>query len=111
MSVSTNNNTGPAQVGTKKPNELGIFDMTGNAMEYCRDFFDWNFYTTQNGEVVVDPVNAGKLSADGKMIVRGGSFRHPTYLKVYTRGCNQSKGDAGNHNGFRFVMEKLPIDF
>ncbi|WP_336527426.1 SUMF1/EgtB/PvdO family nonheme iron enzyme [Bacteroides acidifaciens] len=111
VSVSTNNNTGPAQVGTKKPNELGIFDMTGNAMEYCRDFFDWNFYTTQNGEVVVDPVNAGKLSADGKMIVRGGSFKHPTYLKVYTRGCNQSKGDAGNHNGFRFVMEKLPIDF
>jgi len=42
------------------------------------------------------------------MIVRGGSFRHPTYLKVYTRGCNQHKGEAGNHSGFRFVMEKLP---
>ena len=107
VSVSTNNSTAP--VGTKKPNELGLYDMTGNAMEYCRDFFDWNFYGVHAGEIAVDPVNAGKLTADGKMIVRGGSFRHPAYLKVYTRGCNQNKGDAGNHNGFRFVMEKLPV--
>lgn len=111
VSVSTDNSKGTAVVGTKKPNELGIYDMTGNAMEYCRDFFDWEFYKTQIGGVVVDPVNAGKLSADGKMIVRGGSFRHPTYLKVYARGCNQNKGDAGNHNGFRFVLEKLPTGF
>lgn len=108
VSVTTNNTT--ATVGTKKPNELGIYDMTGNAMEYCRDFFDWDFYGTYAGETAVDPVNAGKLTADGKMIVRGGSFRHPTYLKVYTRGCNQHKGDAGNHNGFRLVMEKIPAD-
>lgn len=108
VSVSTTDKIGTAQVGTKKPNELGIYDMTGNTMEYCRDFFDWEFYNAYKGEVAVDPVNAGKLSADGKMSVRGGSFRHPVYLKVYTRGCNQHKGDAGNHNGFRFVMEKLP---
>ena len=108
VSVSTDNKRGPSPVGTKSPNELGIYDMTGNVMEYCRDFFDWNFYGTHADEIAVDPVNAGKLSADGKMIVRGGSFRHPTYLKVYTRGCNQHKGEAGNHSGFRFVMEKLP---
>lgn len=108
VSVSTNNATGPAPVGTKTPNELGIYDMTGNAMEYCSDFFDWDFYGTNDEEIAVDPVNIGNLTADGKMVVRGGSFRHPTYLKVYARGSNQHKGDAGNHNGFRFVMEKLP---
>lgn len=108
VSVSTNNATGPAPVGTKRPNELGIYDMTGNAMEYCSDFFDWDFYGTNGEAIAVDPVNIGNLTADGKMVVRGGSFRHPTYLKVYARGSNQHKGDAGNHNGFRFVMEKLP---
>lgn len=106
--VSVLNNSTTAEVGTKKPNELGIYDMSGNAMEYCKDFFDWEFYNVHKGEVAVDPVNGGKLSADGKMIVRGGSYRHQTYLKVYTRGCNQKKGEAGNHSGFRFVMEKLP---
>lgn len=106
VSVSTNSSTD--KVGTKKPNELGLYDMTGNAMEYCRDFFDWDFYFVCADEIAIDPVNAGKLTADGKMVIRGGSFRHPDYLKVYTRGCNQHKGDAGNHNGFRFVMEKLP---
>ena len=106
VSVSTNSSTD--KVGTKKPNELGLYDMTGNAMEYCRDFFDWDFYFVCADEIAIDPVNAGKLTADGKMVIRGGSFRHPDYLKVYTRGCNQHKGEAGNHNGFRFVMEKLP---
>ena len=110
VSVSTDNSKGTAPVGTKKPNELGIYDMSGNVMEYCRDFFDWNFYDVHLEETVVDPINAGKLTADGKMVVRGGSFRHPTYLKVYTRGCNQHKGEAGNHSGFRFVMEQLPYN-
>lgn len=66
VSVSTDNKRGPSPVGTKSPNELGIYDMTGNVMEYCRDFFDWNFYGTHADEIAVDPVNAGKLSADGK---------------------------------------------
>ena len=42
--------------------------MTGNAMEYCRDFFDWDFYFVCADEIAIDPVNAGKLTADGKMV-------------------------------------------
>ncbi|MBN2858185.1 MAG: SUMF1/EgtB/PvdO family nonheme iron enzyme [Candidatus Delongbacteria bacterium] len=36
-----NNSTKP--VGSKKPNELGIYDMTGNVLEYCSDFKDYHY--------------------------------------------------------------------
>ena len=58
-----------ADVGLKKPNELGIYDMTGNVMEWCWDWFDWNYYKRS-------PVNNPKGPASGKdRIVRGGSYQ------------------------------------
>ena len=32
------------EVGLKKPNELGLYDMTGNMWEFCADDFEENSY-------------------------------------------------------------------
>jgi len=36
------------EVGQKQPNELGIFDLTGNVWEWCWDYYDVNY--TPHGE-------------------------------------------------------------
>ena len=57
-------------VGLKKPNAWGIYDMHGNAGEFCGDW-----YYEYTDKAVTDPV--GKKSSDPKLqgrVIRGGSF-------------------------------------
>lgn len=67
------------EVGGKRYNELGIYDMTGNVFEWCVDYFD--LYPT---EKVVNPQGPSKGS---NRVLRGGDFRIQESLdmKVSTR--------------------------
>lgn len=39
------------RVGLKKPNELGLYDMSGNVLEWCQDWFDY-----YSGEPQINPL-------------------------------------------------------
>lgn len=75
----SNNRTHP--VGLKKPNELGIFDMTGNVYEWCSDYHDPNYYQ-------ISPANNPPGPAAGiYRVMRGGSWYHDSGgLRVTDRG-------------------------
>lgn len=55
-----------AKGGTKLPNELGIYDMSGNVAEYCSDWYD-DYDMTD----ATDPVGP---STGTSKVVRGGNF-------------------------------------
>ena len=64
-----NNSSGHAEkVGTKKPNSWGLYDVHGNAWEWCSDWFLWPAMTLTGGEDPTGPA-AGTFRS-----LRGGSW-------------------------------------
>jgi formylglycine-generating enzyme required for sulfatase activity len=84
-------------VGTKKPNSLGLFDMTGNVEEYC---WDWGGPYDPNGKDEVDP--AGPESGAFRS-VRGGSYISPAlHLSIWNR-AGSFLSDRSGDKGIRVV--------
>ncbi|WP_169305564.1 formylglycine-generating enzyme family protein [Sphingobacterium alkalisoli] len=88
-------------VGQHKSNELGIYDMTGNAREVCLDWYDKKYYTVSPKENPMGP-DSGK-----ERVVRGGSY-WAALSSVYYRmkaGSPKKNWDAYNSYkvGFRVV--------
>jgi formylglycine-generating enzyme required for sulfatase activity len=70
------------RVGVKQPNELGLYDMSGNVEEWCADFYSESYYTNK-------PVaNPKGPDAGLSHVVRGGSyFSDPSELSVTRRAA------------------------
>jgi formylglycine-generating enzyme required for sulfatase activity len=115
-------------VGTKKPNELGLYDMMGNANEWCHDWFGKKYYEmSRDSGWFVNPQGPDSTVAAGSM------FDPVTYYYPYIKGARrifrggsyaepQTSGTEGTHRvayrghmlphivwntyGFRIVMDQ-----
>ncbi|NDC40992.1 MAG: formylglycine-generating enzyme family protein, partial [Chitinophagia bacterium] len=86
-------------VGLKKPNELGIYDMTGNVLEYCQDWFDNHYYR-------YSPKDNPRGPADGKYRVSRGGGVLSTAAESRTKDRHWDDPTTKmNYNGFRVVVE------
>ena len=76
---NSSNKTHP--VATKAPNELGIYDMSGNVYEWCNDWYD--DYTSASQTNPTGP------NSELYRVGRGGSWRgNARYCRVSSRYCS-----------------------
>lgn len=105
-----NSNNKLHDVGMLIPNELGIYDMSGNAWEWCSDWYDKDYYKTSPEK---NPSKNRKEKGDNrvaKRVARGGCTNYgDKYCTVsYRYHCSSESRES--RGGFRLVME-VPEEF
>ena len=89
---ASNSGSKTHEVGQKKCNELGLYDMSGNVYEWCSDWYGSYSSSAQT--------NPHKNSGSGR-VLRGGSwFYDATFVRVAHRDSHSPTGTAYNL-GFR----------
>jgi sulfatase modifying factor 1 len=92
--------TGPKNIKTKKPNELGIYDMSGNVWEWCSDYYKSNFYSQSPG---TDPFCSTPMPY---RVLRGGSWHYRAELATVTSRDGPKAGMTNYNYGFRVAKNK-----
>jgi len=85
-------------IGTKKKNELGLFDMSGNVHEWCQDVWHKNYEgAPKNGAAWMKDGYQGRRVVRGGFWVIGSSYSRVAYRNGYDLDYR------GNNIGFRLA--------
>jgi len=85
------------RAGAKKPNELGLHDMSGNVCEWVNDYFGDYGSASQT-----DP--PGPQSGSMRALRGGPHFKGTTYMRIAIRNGAMPDGEQNGANGFRLAM-------
>lgn len=89
--IRDNSGNTPREVGLKKPNDLGLYDMSGNVWEWCWDIYDRGYYS-QSPEK--NPLGPDKGT---DRVYRGGSWKSgQDELRLTVRQHNTQNNPTGS---------------
>ncbi len=92
------NRTSP--VGSKKPNALGLYDMSGSVAEWCNDFYAADYFSRST---LINP-KGPEVSAE--KVVRGGSFMQSSWSSRLSNREGREDTFTNNNTGFRLAITK-----
>ena len=94
-----NSNSTTHEVGTKKANAFGLYDMSGNVYEWCWNWLTYSYDAETEGGS--DPTGT---SAGSRRALRGGCWRfNSDYCAVSCRNEHAIPCNGGDFLGFRVV--------
>jgi len=93
-----NSNRQTHMVGMKKPNRLGLHDMSGNVWEWCSDWYDISYYANSQRNNPRGPSNGIHR------VIRGGEWELPAGLARSTYREAAKPGSRRSDIGFRLAL-------
>ena len=92
-------------VGTKSPNELGLYDMSGNVWEWCQDWYGkYNIKVEKNPQ---GPMISFFRTFFSSRVLRGGSWDSLAWSCRLSFRNLGSPGHRGSYYGLRLVLSQL----
>jgi formylglycine-generating enzyme required for sulfatase activity len=101
---SWNSGSSTHPVGTKEPNDLGLYDMSGNIYEWC-----WDRYGSYSSWDQTNPAGPSSPASSGvNRVLRGGSwYDSAAYVRSANRGFNTPSARHSGLLGFRLVRSQV----